>query len=73
LSMRSTRSTKEQMRSPGIPVVFVMPAPFFKRAYGTAMKVTEKLTEPPRVLLAKPHVAARAGVDQLRLASQSRI
>src|SRR5208283_47577 len=27
-SMRSTRSTKEQMRSPGIPAVFVMRAPF---------------------------------------------
>jgi hypothetical protein len=28
---RSTRSIKAQMRSPGIPAVFVMPAPSFKR------------------------------------------
>ena len=46
-SMCSTRSMNERMRSPGIPAVFVMPAPHFKRSYGRATKVTEKLMEPP--------------------------
>ena len=64
-SMRSTRSIIEQMRSPGIPAVFVMPAPSFKRACGIATKVTEKLFEPTENSPdAKPHAAARAGVDQ---------
>ena len=41
------------MRSPEISAVVAMRAPFLKRAYGTATKVTEKLTEPPRVLLTR--------------------
>jgi hypothetical protein len=42
-SMCSTRSMNERMRSPGIPAASVMPVPYFKRSYGTATKVTEKL------------------------------
>jgi hypothetical protein len=30
-----------------------MPAPHFKRAYGIATKVTEKLIEPPRIRLTR--------------------
>jgi len=41
------------MRSPGIPAVSAMPAPHFKRSYGTATKVTEKLMEPPRFRLTR--------------------
>src|SRR5260370_34735977 len=43
-SMRSTRSTKEQIRSPGISAVLVMPAPSLQEAHTYAAKVTEGLT-----------------------------
>ena len=65
---------RSKMRSPGIPSPGLScELLFFKRAYGTGTKVTEKLTPAERPADAKPHAAARAAVDESRLASQSRI
>ena len=50
-SMRSTRSMKAQMRSPGIPAVLAMRAPSLQEGNGIATKVTETLIESPRIHL----------------------
>jgi len=63
------------MRSPGIPAVSAMPAPHFKRSYGTATKVTEKLIEPPRFRLTRSLMLplARWRRRSRTIASQSRV
>ena len=62
---------KERMRSPEIPAVSVMPAPSFKRAYGIATKVTEKLIEPPIVLLTRSLMLPLALVSTNRVSRRN--